>query len=322
MTNALVKVTTPQSKAIELVSPRVRKYAKSSRAKNTVRAYKASWQDFYVYCVDRGIAPLPAHPADLADYLAWCADAKMKASTIAMRISAISNVHKISKYPDPTKDEGVVELMKGIRREIGTRSNQKEPLLLSGLEKIVKLLPDNLTGVRDKAILLTHWASAFRRNELMGLNVDDLKFTQHGVTILLRKSKTDQAGVGMEKAIPYLKNESMCPVRAIQAWLKQSGITDGPLFRKIDRHGKIWKTRLWDHYAANLIKSGVAKIGLDPKKYSGHSPRAGYVTEAVEKGIPALSIAAVTGQTLQTVARYQRSAGTVARDAVKKAFGE
>ncbi len=322
MTNALVKVVTPQSRAIELVSPRVMKYAKSSRAENTVKAYKASWSDFHIWCVDRGVSSLPALPAEVAEYLAWCADGGLKTSTIGLRISAISSVHLLNRYPDPTKDESVKTVMAGIRREIGTRPAQKEPLLLAGLEKIVALQPNNLTGIRNRAIVLTHWAGAFRRGELMGLNVDDLKFTQHGVTILLRKSKTDQAGTGIEKSIPYLKNQSVCPVRALQAWIKKSGITDGPLFRKIDRHGKIWKTRLWDRFAADLVKTGVAKIGLDPKKYSGHSPRAGYVTEAAEKGIPALSIAAVTYQSLQTIARYQRSAGVVARDAVRKAFGE
>lgn len=299
-----------------------KEFAENSKSKNTKRAYKASWQDFRYYCLYRNVKYLPASAGDVTDYIAFCGKGGLKVSTINVRLAAISLAHRLNGFADPTQDESVKSVMSGIRRKVGTRPVQKEPLLLASLKRIVAALPDNLTGIRDKAILLTHWAGAFRRNELMNLNVADLKFTQYGVTILLRRSKTDQAGVGFEKQIPYLKNEAVCPVRALQTWIERAEITDGPLFRKIDRWGKVGKKHLADRYAADLIKESVAKLGLDPRKYSGHSPRAGFVTDSAEKGIPALSIAAQTGQTLQTIARYQRSAGVVAREAVKKAFGE
>ena len=320
MNTSIVKIH--HSSALPVISKRVQYFVNADMADNSRKAYEIAWIDFTTYCSDRNIQPAPASPNDLAEYLVFCADGGLRVSTIKLRIASISKYHSINNLPDPTKNGIIKSVMGGIKRKMYVRPNQKKPLSRAGLTRIVAGMPDNLTGVRNKAIILIHWAGGFRRGELLDLNINDLEFIDSGVKILIRKSKTDQSGHGFVKTIPFIKETDVCPVLALRNWIEKSGITDGPVFRKIDRWGKVGTKRLWSRIEADIIKRGVSSIGLDPKKYSGHSPRTGFVTESVERGVDGLSIAAVTGQTLQTIAKYQRSAGVVAQQAIKKAFGE
>jgi len=149
---------------------------------------------------------------------------------------------------------------------------------------MVLALPEGPLGLRDRALLLVGFAAALRRSKLVGLDVEDLGFEQAGMVLTLRRSKTDQEGQGQTVAIPYGRHDSTCPVLAVKVWLDASGITAGPVFRAVDRHGNIAAARLSDRAVANIVKRAAAAAGLDPADYAGHSLRSGMATAAARAG--------------------------------------
>jgi integrase len=164
-----------------------------------------------------------------------------------------------------------------------------------------------LIGIRDRALVLLGFAGAFRRSELVGLNVDDCVFSKDGLTVTLRRSKTDQAGTGRKIGIPYGSNPDTCPVRTVQEWIKQAGITAGPLFCSINRHGRVQPGGLAGIDVARVVKKLTTRAGLDPAKFAGHSLRAGHATSAAIAGASERSIMNQTGhRSVQMVRRYIR----------------
>ena len=162
-------------------------------------------------------------------------------------------------------------------------------------------------GARDRALILLGFAGAFRRSELVGLDVEDCTIGRDGLTIILRRSKNDQEGAGRKVGIPYGSNPETCPVRTIQAWMAQAGITAGPLFRSVNREGKVQPSRLSGIDVARIIKKLARRGGLDPYKYAGHSLRAGHATAAAVGGASERSIMNQTGhRSVQMVRRYIR----------------
>jgi integrase len=179
---------------------------------------------------------------------------------------------------------------------------------------MVAMLPDKLIGVRDRALLLVGFAGAFRRSELVSLDVGDVEIRREGLLVTLRRSKTDQEAAGREVAIPYGSNPDTCPVRALEAWLEASGIADGPLWRAVDKGGRLQPGRLSDKAVALVVKKRAEAAGLDPDLYAGHSLRAGLATAAAAAGASERSIMEQTGhKSVQTVRRYIRR-GTQFRD--------
>ena len=134
--------------------------------------------------------------------------------------------------------------MKGIRRTMGTAPAQKAAALTDDIRTMVEAAGDGTIGARDRALILLGFAGAFRRSELVGLDVADCAFGKDGLTVTLRRSKTDQDGAGRKIGIPYGSNPDTCPVRTIQAWIEHAGIGAGPLFRSINRHGRVQPGRL------------------------------------------------------------------------------
>ena len=124
--------------------------------------------------------------------------------------------------------------------------------------------------MRDRALILLGFAGAFRRSELVGLDIQDCAFGKDGLTVTLRKSKTDQDGQGRKVGIPYGSNPDTCPVRTIQAWIEHAGISAGPLFRSINRHGRLQEGSLAPIDVARVVKKLAVRAGLDPAKYAGH----------------------------------------------------
>jgi integrase len=166
---------------------------------------------------------------------------------------------------------------------------------------------DGPLGIRDRALLLIGFAGAFRRSELTSLDVADLDFIGNGMTIRLRRSKTDQEGRGETVGIPWGANRETCPVLALQAWLDTAAITTGPIFRPIDRHGNIRPQRLSDRAVALIVKRHAEAAGLDAAKYSGHSLRAGLATSAAMGGASERAIMRQTRhRSLPMVRRYIR----------------
>ena len=150
--------------------------------------------------------------------------------------------------------------MGGIRRSLGTAPDQKRALETAQLRRLLTATPeDTLGGRRDRALLLLGFAGGFRRSELVALELEDLADSEHGLRVRLRRSKTDQEAEGDVKGIPWGSHPETCPVRAVRAWLEASGITEGPLFRAVDRHGRLGSGRLGDRAAAEVVKRAAAR---------------------------------------------------------------
>ena len=172
---------------------------------------------------------------------------------------------------------------------------------------MIEALPEGLKGVRDRALLLVGFAGAFRRSELVSLDVDDLDFTEEGLVVTLRRSKTDQEGEGRRVGVPFGSNPTTCPVRSMKAWLEASAITDGPVFRSVNRHGQLQAQRLTSQSVALVVKRYAEVCGLDRHAFAGHSLRAGFATVAARNGANERSIMNQTGhKSLTIVRRYIR----------------
>jgi integrase len=164
-----------------------------------------------------------------------------------------------------------------------------------------------MIGIRDRAMILLGFAGAFRRSELVGLDIEDCAFNKDGLMVTLRRSKTDQESQGRKVGIPYGSNPETCPVRTMQAWMEQAAITSGPVFRSINRHGKVQPGRLSGIDVARVVKKLIQRTGLDPAKYAGHSLRAGHATTAAIGGASERSIQNQTGhKSVQMLRRYIR----------------
>ena len=287
----------------------VETYLENARSRNTIRGYRSSWRQFEPWCNARGISALPASPETIAAYLADRANS-LRQATLAQHLAAISKAHKAAGFSSPVKDSVLIsETLKGVKRVHGTAAKQKSALLTDDLRVMLKAVPDKLIGLRDRALLLVGFAGAFRRSELVALDLSDLAFTAEGLLITLRRSKTDQEGAGMQKAIPFGSHAATCPVKAMRVWLEASGITEGAIFRSINRHSQVAINRLSDHAVALIVKKYAKPAGLKVADFSGHSLRAGFVTSAARAGEPERRIMRQTGhKSIEMVLRYIRQA--------------
>ena len=293
----------------DLVPPsleRAREFARQSKAENTLRGYRADWRDFCGWCDSHGTGPLPASPETVSGYIADCAG-RLKSGSIQRRLNAIAEAHKATGLDSPTSAGMVRNTFKGIRRAIGTAATQKAPALTEDVRGMVAATDEGLIDHRDRALILLGFAGAFRRSELVGLDVLDLSFNRDGLTVMLRRSKTDQEGQGRKIGLPYGSNPETCPVRVVQAWLEQAGVSGGPVFRSINRHGSVQAGGLASIDVARIVKKLAERVGLDPAKYAGHSLRAGHATSAAMAGASERSIMNQTGhRSVQMVRRYIR----------------
>jgi site-specific recombinase XerD len=286
---------------------RVADYAARSKSAATIKAYAASWHDFLSFCEQRDLTPLPASDETVAAYLAAMADRGAKAATIARRLVVISQAHKAADLPSPTSSSLVRRVHAGVRRTLGTAQVRKAPALVSDLRQMLEALPNSRVGLRDRAVLLLGFAGAFRRSELVSLDVADLEFSQAGLIVTLRKSKTDQEGKSRRIGIPFGSSEATCPVRSLQVWLTSARITDGPVFRSLDTFQRVQPARLSDKAVALIVKRRAKAVGLDPARYAGHSLRAGLATSAAAAGASERVIMAQTGhRSADMVRRYIR----------------
>jgi site-specific recombinase XerD len=291
----------------QLVDPRasVRAYLEASSSDNTRRAYKSDWADFTAWCEGAGESSLPATPISVATYIAQLADRGVKASTIQRRLAAIRAVHVAAGAEPPTNAEGVKATMRGIRRAKGTRPNKKAPATAEILGKLQAVFPDTLTGTRDRALVLLGFAAALRRSELVALHVSDVTWRRKGVLLHIARSKTDQEGKG--EHIPVPRGNALKPVDALDAWLKAGRITEGPIFRGIDRHGRIALSALSDRAVADIVKKACTAAGLDASVFSGHSLRAGFVTSSLDHHVDLFKIMGITRHVkVDTLKGYDR----------------
>ena len=297
------------------------KNLRNSKSANTLRAYKADFKDFSAFCAKNGLSSLPTDPKILSLYLTHLSS-NSKYSTLKRRIASISVIHKIKGHYLDTKHPIIMENLHGIKRAKGINQKSKKPILINDLKAIINVIDEYInqsetskteeskilrSKIRDKAIILLGFAGGFRRSELVSIDYEDLEFLSEGVKIFIKRSKTDQSGEGMIKAIPYFDNKNFCPVLALKKWIEFSQIKFGKLFNISDKS------------VALIIKKYASITGLDPNKYGGHSLRSGFATSAAESGAEERNIMAMTGhKTTQMVRRYIQEANLFKNNALNK----
>jgi len=295
----------------------------SSKANNTVRAYKSDFNDFGLFCAQNGFKSLPSEPKIVSLYLTHLSTRDIKMSTLKRRLVSIGVIHKLKGHYLDTKHPIIIENILGIKRKKGSIQKGKKPLLINNLKIIINVIDEynkeDIKKFRDRSIILMGFSGGFRRNEIVSLDHDDLDFVPEGLKINLKRSKTDQFGEGSVKGLPYFDNSQYCPVLSLKNWIQVSNISSGPLFRRFSKGSKLSENRLTDQTVALLIKKYLNLAGIDNKNYSGHSLRSGFATSAAESGAEERSIMAMTGhKSTEMVRRYIKEANLFKNNALNK----
>ena len=296
---------------------------KSSKANNTVRAYKSDFNDFGLFCAQNGFKSLPSEPKIVSLYLTHLSTRDIKMSTLKRRLVSIGVIHKLKGYYLDTKHPIIIENIMGIKRRKGSFQKGKKPLLINNLKLIINVIDEyneeDIKKLRDRSIILMGFSGGFRRNEIVSLDYEDLDFVNEGLKINLKRSKTDQFGEGSVKGLPYFDNSVYCPVLSLKNWIEISNIDSGPLFRRFSKGSKLSNNRLTDQTVAILIKKYLQLAGIDNRNYSGHSLRSGFATSAAESGAEERSIMAMTGhKSTEMVRRYIKEANLFKNNALNK----
>ena len=295
----------------------------SSKANNTVRAYKSDFNDFGVFCAQNGFKSLPSEPKIVSLYLTHLSTKDAKISTLKRRLVSIGVIHKLKGHYLDTKHPSIIENIMGIKRRKGSIQKAKKPILINSLKLIINAIDkqnkQEIKKFRDRSIILIGFSGGFRRNEIVSLDYDDLDFVPEGVKINIKRSKTDQFGEGFTKALPYFDSSQYCPVISLKNWLDISKITSGPVFRRFLKGSKLSENRLTDQTVAILIKEYLNLAGINSKNYSGHSLRSGFATSAAESGVEERNIMAMTGhKSTEMVRRYIKEANLFKNNALNK----
>jgi len=282
---------------------------KSSKASNTLRAYKSDYKDFSRFCFNNGFKSMPSEAKIVSLYLTYLSKS-CKFSTLKRRLASISVIHKLSGHYIDVKHPMITENLMGIKRIKGSYQKAKKPILINDLKLIVNVIDKDKkekNRFKNRALILVGFAGGFRRSELVSIFYEDVDFVSEGVKIFVKRSKTDQSGEGMTKGIPYFSNPEYCPVISLKNWLEKSEIKTGKIFDMSDKN------------VALIVKKYTAIAGLDSNKYSGHSLRSGFATSTAELGAEERSIMAMTGhKTTQMVRRYIQEANLFKNNALNK----
>lgn len=284
------------------IAERAAAYAEASQSDNTKKAYTSDWQTFTAWCRVQQVEALPASPATVTAWLI-ATSGTVAVTTQRRRLSAIQYMHRQAGHHLDLKGGAFRKVWSGIRRTHGRPPVKKTALVTTALRNALNVLPANLTGVRDRALLLVGFAGALRRTELAAVEVSArdganwIEIGADGLTVHLARSKGDQEGSGQKIGIPFGSNPDSCPVRAYKAWLELSKITTGPAFRSITRHGSLGTDALCDHSVALVIKrtiiageiaSGATEsdAAATARRFAGHSLRSGLATSAAAHEVP------------------------------------
>ena len=286
------------------------KNLKNSKSTNTLRAYQSDYNDFSLFCSKNGFHAMPTQPKILALYITHLSSYS-KYSTLKRRLASISILHKTKGHYIDTKHPIIIENLMGIKRTNGSNQKGKKPLLINDLKLLIKAIDQskekNIRKIRDKALVLIGFSGGFRRSELVDLEYEDIEFVTEGVKIFVKRSKTDQSGEGMIKAIPYFDNENFCPVKALDKWIVEAELNDGKIFNISDKS------------VALIIKKYASYAGLDAHRYAGHSLRSGFATSTAESGAEERNIMAMTGhKSTEMVRRYIKEANLFKNNALNK----
>lgn len=282
-----------------------------TRASSTMTAYRSDWKAFTAWCASTGRNSLPVDADTLNLYITDRLEGGSKVSSTEKYLAAIAHYHQAEALKMPDRSE-VRETMAGARRQRKEQPLRRSAFTTTELRKICAKLDrsPSVVAVRDKALMLIGCATGLRRSNLAGLNLADLRFVpRRGVAISIGSSKTDQTGKGKVIGVRFGKKEVTCPVRAMRAWLSVRGADAGPLFNPVTNETPAPHRRLHPETVNERVKVAAASIGLNPKLYGGHSPRATCVTGAHLAGTGSLGIMERTGHTtVEMVNVYLRNA--------------
>jgi integrase len=308
---------------LEADAAAARRFAEAARSDATLRAYRSDWADFTAWCEARDLRAMPASPETVSLYIASRAEAgpeddrgrptaPLKVSTLERRLAAISQAHKLAGVESPAlrSKEPLHSVWAGVTRTLGTAREKVAPALTADVVQMAEAcdeavrfaeaFPDDaargtaLRARRDKALLLLGFAAALRRSELAAVQAEHLSFDPKGLRLLIPRSKSDQEGAGQIVGVAYGSRPSTCPVRAVRSYLAAASraLADqgrpsplsGPVFRGVDRWGRLGRKAITGRTVANVVKAHAAAAGLDPALYAGHSLRAGFATSAARAG--------------------------------------
>jgi integrase len=325
MTADLLK---PPSAELRQLTANAAHYATSTLADSTLVSYRKCWAHWQTWCADMGIESLPAEPASVAVYFAALADGNVevrwtnfrtkepksrkavyKYGTIQHIYAAILWGHRTQGHDFPSAHPAITKVLHGIKYRKGDKKARMTPLLVADLrtilssDKMRERRFEDLTIIRDRALLSLGFFSAMRRGELVALRVEDLAFGPDGLTVTVRKSKTDQFAQGAPVYIVPQADPLICPIVLLKRYLEVSGLKSGPLFRRIDSRSDCMGDRqLTDQVVALIVKACVEAVGLDPTLFAGHSLRAGFITEAAQRGVSMNNIMRHSRHTSERVA--------------------
>ncbi|MFT0537151.1 tyrosine-type recombinase/integrase [Pseudomonas fulva] len=274
-------LTTP-----EQLAEQHQRFLAAATTDNTRRTYRSAIRHFLAW---GGV--LPCDEAALIRYLLSFAEV-LNPRTLALRLTALSQWHRYQGFPDPTASATVGKTLRGIERVNGWPRQKAKALVLEDLERIVVHLNtlDGLATLRDSALLQVGYFGAFRRSELVTLEMQYLEWEQEGLRITLPRSKTDQEGEGLDKAIPY-GDSICCPATALRRWLDAAQIVQGPLFRRISRWGVLGEVALHEGSVNTILTARAEAAGLlYVPELSSHSLRRGLATSAHRAGADFLEI--------------------------------
>lgn len=262
------------------LAARHRAFLAAATSGSTRQAYRSAIKHF----LDWG-GLLPADEATVIRYLVHFSDS-LSPRTLALRLTALSQWHAYQGFADPAAGATVRKTLAGIARTHGRPKKKAKALPVEDLERIVAALDSlgTLKAARDNALLQVGFFGGFRRGELAGIAVEHLAWDTRGLVITLPRSKTDQTGEGIVKAIPFGAGPC-CPATALRAWLDAAGVGNGPVFRSITKWGVVGADAL-NPASVNAILAAaaqLAKLGYVPE-LSSHSLRRGMATSAHRAG--------------------------------------
>lgn len=271
-------------------------------APNTLRAYRADTLEFIKFCVPENLEAFPAQPDTVSAFLLGTLNQAIKSSTVKRKISSISAVHRLLSLTDPTKHPEVRITQRKIYRRLGTRFDQAYPVTHTLLEKMLAVCASDLHGSRNRALLLSAYESMRRRSELVALRIQDMKWNScNSVSILLRRSKTDQSGQGKWIQLSARAGQ------ALKAWLHAASLESGYVFRGVRPSGKVTPS-LCDSRISRIYKSLAREANLPESivsRISGHSMRVGASHDLLRLGasLPQIMVRGGWAKT-DTVMRY------------------
>ena len=295
------------------IDPRSIELIQAGKSQRTRDLYSQNYNRFQEWAQEHQLPYLPTSAHALEQYFHHLIESERKIATIELAIQSIKAIHQVTQQPFPNVPF-LNEMMRGLKRTKGMKQRQAKPLTADLIARGLSNDETTMT-IRDRALILISFAGALRRSEICELKFEDLDFRSEGLILHLKKSKTDQEAHGRDVPIHKSHNERMCPVLALKKWLELANIQDGYVFRSLRKGGYI-RESITDGSISRIVKKVVKDAGEDPKGYSGHSLRSGYVTEVARRGAQSHQIMMVTGHKSDAMVRKYIRSGRLFMDSI------